>query len=182
MGKKGKKANKKKSSSSTISPSGTQDKSSDASTPRTVPFCISEQSALTPITLVDRPVPVSEVANKHYLSNLGERLDDILSSNREKASLPSDEDLSKLKNKTARRVAMSLSRLEIVEKHVNNLPTDITMIKSLGVPIHIEELIQHESFLEACVHVIEAMSCTDARLTTCLDSIAKKWPIPLNYY
>ena len=77
---------------------------------------------------------------------------------------------------------MSLSRLEIVEKHVNNLPTDITMIKSLGVPIHIEELIQHESFLEACVHVIEAMSCTDARLTTCLDSIAKKWPIPLNYY
>ncbi|GFH47386.1 hypothetical protein CTEN210_03861 [Chaetoceros tenuissimus] len=194
MGKKGKKANKKKSvgsgtthtrnasSSTTTSSSGIQDKTSDASTPRTVPFCIPEPPALTIITLVDRPPPVSEVANKHYLSKLGERLDDILSSNREKASLPSDEDLSKLKNKTARRVATALSRLEIVEKYVNNLPPDIAMLKSLGAPIHIEELIQHESFLEACVHVIEAMSCTDARLTTCLDSIAKKWPIPLNYF
>ena len=194
MGKKGKKANKKKSSGSatTRTPRNnssalpeTHDNSSDASKTKTVTFCIPDPPEPTSTKYITR-ITLGETWTVQFLSNLDERLNDILTSNRKKASLPTNDQLAKLKSKTAKRVAIALSRFEIVQEillseHVEKLEatTEIDDFQLYSM----DDLTSNESILKACVHMILVAEDTDLRLCPCAGlTILELWPIPTKYF
>ncbi|GFH47385.1 AGAP004933-PA [Chaetoceros tenuissimus] len=193
MGKKGKKANTKKSSSSATirtrnSSAGTQDKSSDASETKSVQFCIPAPPKLASLYYIDRPSPPSEKGSLSYLTNLDERLNHILSSKRKKASLPSNDQLAKLKSKTARRVATALARFEIARDLLAERP-EATKGTGRNKVCSLDDLTRNESVLEASVHIIAGMADTDFRLTQCiawpLDEqlpLSSTYLLPVEYY
>ena len=180
MGKKGKKANKKSSSRNANSSSSSKSNSNATG----IPFCVPDPEEPTTTNYIDRPIPDSSLGHISYLSNLEDRLNHILSSNRETGSLPTNVELSKLKSKTAKRVATALSRFEIAKCYIQmdylcNLSENIEMAKPLQVSM--QKLLHKDSFLQACVHIVAAMSSTDTRLSPCNSSICQCWPMPTSY-
>ena len=176
MGKKGKKSNKQGSGrnngSSSTAPNAVVK-------PKHTPFCIPNPPTLESLEYIDRSPPPPTLQNLSYLSNLDDRLDDILSSDRKRHFLPSNSNLSKLKSKTAKRLAIALSRFDIVRESLSKLPPNIREASS---PVSMQKLVHNQSFLEACVHIVLAMSSTDVRLIPCTSLFVNQWPIPDCYH
>ena len=195
MGKKGKRKTRKSTRSSDTAAVASQEQSRDeprrtktssrtssfsVAESETEKFCVPEPPELTTLDYIDRQPPSSD-GMFSYLKNLDERLNDILNSNRKKASLPTNDQLSRLKTKTAKRVAIALSRFEIARELIGN-KIDITT--SLGklqlLNLSLDDLVNDEAVLEASVHMIAGLADTDMRLYTCLGlSVVEKWPTPL---
>ncbi|GFH47388.1 predicted protein [Chaetoceros tenuissimus] len=122
MGKKGKRSDKKSSGPR----NGTSSSAPNTVVkPKHVPFCIPDPPEVSSLEYIDRSPPPPVLQNPSYLSNLDDRLDDILSSDRKRHCLPSNGNLSKLKSKTAKRVATALSRFDIVRETLSKLPPNI---------------------------------------------------------
>ncbi|GFH47390.1 predicted protein [Chaetoceros tenuissimus] len=143
-------------------------------------FCIPDPPEPTTTNYIDRPPPSLD-GMVSYLSNLDERLNDILTSKRKKASLPTNDQLARLKSKTARRVATALSRFEIARELIGNQFDVTTKLGKLQLfNLSMDDLVNDEAVLEASVHMIAGLADTDLRLCPCVgQAMLEKWPTPM---